>query len=334
MVARHIAERSGLDYAIMSGGDVAPLKHEAVTEIHKLMKWSKNNRRGLLLFIDESEAFVGTRSRSFDSEHIRNALNALLFHTGTQNKNFMMVLATNRPQDLDPAIVDRVDDAMGFQLPSLRERELLCLLYFKKYVNPKLMTQEEYESSIGAANNASVPTADENTNEGKVEEGPSTRTRRGRGRKKKSSPKKKKTPRRRSSSKRRGRSPSSTKEGADKAAELAWAEMATSDFHSEANSKSWKDALYYKVQRLLGKRTEIKTEGIFVETIKDLAKRIDGFSGREISKLMISVQALGYAQKNATITANILTLLVEAKLKEHQLKAASREQSEQYSERY
>ena len=40
MVARRIAERSGLDYAIMSGGDVAPLKHEAVTEIHKLMKWN------------------------------------------------------------------------------------------------------------------------------------------------------------------------------------------------------------------------------------------------------------------------------------------------------
>merc|ERR1711871_1537829 len=88
MVARHIAERSGLDYAIMSGGDVAPLKHEAVTEIHKLMKWSKNNRRGLMLFIDEAEAFVGTRSRAVSSEHLRNALNALLFHTGTQSKNF------------------------------------------------------------------------------------------------------------------------------------------------------------------------------------------------------------------------------------------------------
>ena len=104
--------------------------------------------------------------------------------------------------------------------------------------------------------------------------------------------------------------------------------MATSDFDSETKSKPWKETLYYKVQRLLGKRTEIKTEGIFVETIKDLAKRIDGFSGREISKLMISVcKLLGYAQKNATITSNILNLLVEAKLKEHQLKASGRADS-------
>ena len=82
-VVRRIAQNSGLDYAIKSGGDVAPLKAEAVTEIHNLMKWAKRSSRGLMLFIDEAEAFVGTRARSNQSEHLRNALNAILFHTGT-----------------------------------------------------------------------------------------------------------------------------------------------------------------------------------------------------------------------------------------------------------
>ena len=138
MVARRIAQNSGLDYAIMSGGDVAPLKAEAVTEIHNLIKWAKRSSRGLMLFIYESEAFVGTRARANQSEHLRNALNAILFHTGVQSQKFMMVLATNRPQDIDAAIIDRIDDAMAFTLPTLRERQLLCRLYFKKYISTDL----------------------------------------------------------------------------------------------------------------------------------------------------------------------------------------------------
>eukprot|EP00945_MAST-04E_sp_MAST-4E-sp1_P006467 g6467.t1 len=199
MVARHIAERSGLDYAIMSGGDVAPLKQEAVTEIHKLMKWSNNSSRGLMLFIDEAEAFVGTRSRAVSSEHLRNALNALLFHTAVANTS-----------------------------------------------------------------------------------------------------------------------------------DMAWAEVANTNSVAATESKSWRDVLYDVVHRCFGKRTDIKTSGIYVETIKELAGRLEGFSGREIAKFMISVQALAYAQQDATITASVLTLLTDAKLQEHELKEKARENSDQY----
>jgi ATPase family AAA domain-containing protein 3A/B len=62
LVARRFAEYSDLDYAIMSGGDVAPLGGEAVTEIHKLFSWVSQSRRGVLLFIDEAESFLGTRT--------------------------------------------------------------------------------------------------------------------------------------------------------------------------------------------------------------------------------------------------------------------------------
>ena len=160
MVARRIAQNSGLDYAIMSGGDVAPLKAEAVTEIHNLIKWAKRSSRGLMLFIDEAEAFVGTRARSNQSEHLRNALNAILFHTGVQSKKFMMVLATNRPQDIDAAIIDRIDDAMAFTLPTLRERQLLCRLYFKKYISTDLISSVAAQVEAGALSiDTSAPTA-------------------------------------------------------------------------------------------------------------------------------------------------------------------------------
>ena len=46
LVARKLARSSGLDYAIMSGGDVAPLGADGVTQIHALFDWAKQSRRG------------------------------------------------------------------------------------------------------------------------------------------------------------------------------------------------------------------------------------------------------------------------------------------------
>lgn len=48
----------GLDYALMTGGDVAPLGSQAVTKIHQLFDWGKKSQKGLLLFIDEADAFL------------------------------------------------------------------------------------------------------------------------------------------------------------------------------------------------------------------------------------------------------------------------------------
>ena len=96
MVARKLAKSIGMEYAIMSGGDVGPLGADAVTQIHSLFRWSKFCRNGVLLFIDEAEAFLANRSENVMSENAHNALNALLYNTGTERKDFMMVLATNR----------------------------------------------------------------------------------------------------------------------------------------------------------------------------------------------------------------------------------------------
>eukprot|EP00639_Heterosigma_akashiwo_P027840 CAMPEP_0194664994 /NCGR_PEP_ID=MMETSP0295-20121207/1817_1 /TAXON_ID=39354 /ORGANISM="Heterosigma akashiwo, Strain CCMP2393" /LENGTH=221 /DNA_ID=CAMNT_0039546891 /DNA_START=195 /DNA_END=859 /DNA_ORIENTATION=- len=92
----------------------------------------------LLLFVDEAEAFLGSRSLASDGggggEDRRNALNALLFQTGTQGAAFMMVLATNRAEDLDSAILDRIDDSLFFPFPGERERQLLVNEYYGQYI--------------------------------------------------------------------------------------------------------------------------------------------------------------------------------------------------------
>ena len=93
-----------------------PLKDAAVTELHKLFKWAKTSRKGLILFIDEAESFLGQRRSHMGSSHnreghtktgildgstsssvpnhseaMRNALNAFLYQTGEQSEKFMMV---------------------------------------------------------------------------------------------------------------------------------------------------------------------------------------------------------------------------------------------------
>ena len=68
MAAKRLAKTSGLDYAIMSGGDVAPLGGQAVTQLHDMFDWAERSRRGLLLFIDEADAFLSQRGQQQMSE--------------------------------------------------------------------------------------------------------------------------------------------------------------------------------------------------------------------------------------------------------------------------
>lgn len=136
MVAKRLARCSGMDYAILSGGDVGPLGSDAVTELHALFKWANSSPRGVLIFIDEAEAFLGCRAtrKTHMSEAMRNALNALLYHTGTQSRHFMLVIATNRPEDLDNAVTDRIDDTLHFDLPKEDERVRLLDMYYGEFV--------------------------------------------------------------------------------------------------------------------------------------------------------------------------------------------------------
>ena len=138
MAAKRLARYSGLDYALMTGGDVAPLGADAVTRIHELFDWASTSRRGLLLFIDEADAFLAKRSGGVAaaeaSPGVRAALNALLYRTGELSRDVVLVIATNRPEDLDTAVLDRMDEAIEIGLPDVEARERLVRLYFDKLI--------------------------------------------------------------------------------------------------------------------------------------------------------------------------------------------------------
>lgn len=137
MFARSLAQNSGLDFAVFTGGDIAPLGRDAVTELHKLFDWAKTSRKGLLLFVDEADAFLQSRETNRISEDQRNALNAFLFRTGTESNEFMMVYASNQPSQFDEAVMDRIDEMVEFGLPAEHERRKMIGLYIEKYLlNP------------------------------------------------------------------------------------------------------------------------------------------------------------------------------------------------------
>ncbi|XP_069543952.1 ATPase family AAA domain containing 3 [Brachyistius frenatus] len=134
LFAKKLAMHSGMDYAIMTGGDVAPMGRDGVTAMHKVFDWASTSRRGLLLFVDEADAFLRKRSTEKISEDLRATLNAFLYRTGEQSNKFMLVLASNQPEQFDWAINDRIDEIVNFALPGPEERERLVRLYFDRYV--------------------------------------------------------------------------------------------------------------------------------------------------------------------------------------------------------
>ncbi|KAJ6797150.1 ATPase family AAA domain-containing protein 3-A-like [Iris pallida] len=216
LVAREMARKSGLDYAMMTGGDVAPLGSQAVTKIHQIFDWAKKSKKGLLLFIDEADAFLCQRNSKHMSEAQRSALNALLFRTGDQSRDIVLVLATNRPGDLDAAITDRIDEVIEFPLPGEEERFKLLKLYLNQYISS----------------------------------------------------------------------------------------------HEDSTESLWRSLFKRKQQ-------EIVIKDINDDLIREAARKTDGFSGREIAKLMASVQAAVYGRPDCLLDSQLFMEIVDYKVAEH-----------------
>lgn len=137
LFARTLARQSGLDYAVMSGGDLGPLGHEGPHELHKLFEWAAKSRRGLILFVDEADAFLrrGRAGEGGMSEDARNALSVFLHHTGTENARIAVILATNVPSVLDRAVLDRIDEAFEFPRPGYEQRLQMLQMFMDRHVH-------------------------------------------------------------------------------------------------------------------------------------------------------------------------------------------------------
>lgn len=46
LIFQSLAKHSGMDYGIMTGGDIVPMGKEGVTAMHKVFDWAQTSRRG------------------------------------------------------------------------------------------------------------------------------------------------------------------------------------------------------------------------------------------------------------------------------------------------
>jgi ATPase family AAA domain-containing protein 3A/B len=151
LFARTLARQSGLDYAIMTGGDVGPLGKDAVDELNKLFKWAAGRKNGLILFIDEADAFL-RQGRGLTpgaaggmSEDMRNVLSAFLHHTGTESNRIMVVLATNCRDVLDRAVLDRMDEQFEFPRPGFDQRVQMLNMFMKEHITDRMAIDPEID---------------------------------------------------------------------------------------------------------------------------------------------------------------------------------------------
>ena len=106
MLAKRIARSSGLEYIYFAGGSALEQLQieDALSKLTELFEFAKRSPKKLMIIIDEAEVLLADRRKKL-SDKTRKLLNLVLGYTGTEQKNFVVVALTNRPEDLDKAFL-------------------------------------------------------------------------------------------------------------------------------------------------------------------------------------------------------------------------------------
>ena len=150
MFAKALALHCGLDYAILPGSSLSKLDTtEALKELDKLFAWAQQSEKGLVIFIDEAEAFLRDRGSGAASEHTKKLLTEFLAHVEKpSNAKLMFVFATNRIQDIDSAVLSRIGHWLNVPKPAVAQREALIKLYASKLDPYDISCDESFEQGI------------------------------------------------------------------------------------------------------------------------------------------------------------------------------------------
>lgn len=139
MIARQIARHCRMDYVILSGADFSQFEEgKDIEQLHLLFDRAEKTEKGLIIFIDEADAAL--RDRKNMDNRGKALVDAFLSRTGTKSEKFMIILATNHPQELDPAVLSRFSKKVHISLPDIAERAKILQLYLSKYFVNKATT--------------------------------------------------------------------------------------------------------------------------------------------------------------------------------------------------
>jgi cell division protease FtsH len=132
LMARAIAGEAGVPFYAISGSEVTGfLVGLGAARIKQLFRTAR--RSGGVIFIDEIDALGGRRGRNRSHNEDDRSLNQLLVEMDgfTPREHVLVIGATNRTEDLDPALTrpGRFDRAVHVGLPTTIEREAILRLH-------------------------------------------------------------------------------------------------------------------------------------------------------------------------------------------------------------
>lgn len=141
LLAKGMAKQSGFTMLAVS---TAELWQKCHGEDEKVIRTVFSLARKLypsIVFIDEADAMLGAR-KAGEKRHIRAMLNAFLMEwdglTSGDDSPFIL-LATNRPFDLDPAVLRRAPVHIHLDVPTVEERlGIIRLLLREEVLDPNI----------------------------------------------------------------------------------------------------------------------------------------------------------------------------------------------------
>ena len=135
LLAKAVAKESGATVLEVSGSDINDMYvGEGEKNVRALFTLARK-LSPCVVFIDEADAIFGLRSGSVNRTSHRELINQFLrewdgMHSGPQHAAFIMV-ATNRPFDLDDAVLRRLPRRLMIDLPTARDREAILGIHLK-----------------------------------------------------------------------------------------------------------------------------------------------------------------------------------------------------------
>lgn len=135
LLAKAVAKESGATVLEVSGSDVYDMYvGEGEKNIRAIFTLAKK-LTPCIVFIDEADAILGSRGGSSNRTTHRELINQFLREwDGVTETNAFIMVATNRPFDLDEASLRRLPRRLLVDLPTQKDREAILRIHLKDEV--------------------------------------------------------------------------------------------------------------------------------------------------------------------------------------------------------
>ncbi|TLD22748.1 hypothetical protein PspLS_07610 [Pyricularia sp. CBS 133598] len=145
LLAKATARESGFNMICASTAEIFQKCHGDDEKVIQALFSLARKLHPCIIFIDEADAMLGNR-KAGEKRHIRAMLNQFLMEwdglmSGLDSP--FVLLATNRPTDLDPAVLRRAPERIHLDLPSLAQRRgILQLLLTGERLAPDVTIEK------------------------------------------------------------------------------------------------------------------------------------------------------------------------------------------------